>query len=76
MRRSMPKYEMNDAAIDLHANFTDKTIYLLTVETAGSSSFTFVVSSFGHHKMADVFNGMQSRAAQEQADLLQQLGAH
>ena len=34
------------------------------------------MTSFGRHKMADVFNGMQSRAAQEQADLLQQLGAH
>ncbi len=34
------------------------------------------MTSFGRHKMADVFNGMQSRAAQEQADLLQKLGAH
>ncbi|MGN6230674.1 MAG: hypothetical protein ACTHNZ_05850 [Trinickia sp.] len=34
------------------------------------------MTSFGRNKMADVFNGMQSRAAQEQTDLLQQLGAH
>ncbi len=34
------------------------------------------MTSFGRHKMADMFNGMQSRAAQEQAALLQQLGAH
>ena len=40
----MPKYEMNDAAIDLPANFTDKTMHLFTVDAAGSSSFTFVVS--------------------------------
>lgn len=40
----MPKYEMNDAAIDLPANFTDKTMHLFTVDAPGSSSFTFVVS--------------------------------
>lgn len=40
----MPKYQMNDAAIDLPENFTDKTMHLFTVDAAGSSSFTFVVS--------------------------------
>jgi hypothetical protein len=35
---------MNDAAIELPAHFKDKTLHLFTVDKAGSSSFTFVVS--------------------------------
>jgi hypothetical protein len=38
----MPKYEMNDAVIDLPVNFTDKTMHLFTVDAAGGSSFTFI----------------------------------
>ncbi len=41
------------------------------IDISGSS-----MTSFSRHNMADVFNGMQSRAAQEQADLLHQLGEH
>ncbi|KWK48498.1 hypothetical protein WT81_32320 [Burkholderia stagnalis] len=40
----MPEYQMNDAAIELPARFQDKTIHLFTVDAAGASAFTFVVS--------------------------------
>lgn len=40
----MPEYQMNDAVIDLPAHFNDKTFHIFTVENAGASAFTFVVS--------------------------------
>ncbi|WP_232457991.1 DcrB-related protein [Burkholderia ubonensis] len=43
-RITMPEYQMNDAAIELPARFQDKTMHLFTVDAAGASGFTFVVS--------------------------------
>lgn len=40
----MSEYQMNDAVIQLPAHFKDKTIHLFTVDEAGRSGFTFVVS--------------------------------
>lgn len=40
----MPQYQMNDASIELPARFKDKTLHLFTVDDAGKSPFTFVVS--------------------------------
>ncbi|GLU34333.1 DcrB-related protein [Trinickia caryophylli] len=40
----MPEYQMNDASIELPARFQDKTLHLFTVDEAGKSPFTFVVS--------------------------------
>ena len=40
----MPRYQMNDAVIDLPAHFADKTMHLFTSDASDNSSFTFVVS--------------------------------
>jgi hypothetical protein len=40
----MSEYQMNDAVIDLPAQFIDKTMHVFTVDKDGGSPFTFVVS--------------------------------